>query len=116
MMEDRRFTCKDILSGGVHLDKAQHPPRQPRALIKEWFYHWDTSPVPNATIIQKWMAVYKIQLLQHSPYFPDLAPADYFLFQKELAGCGLTPRASKRSWRGSFRNIGIYKFAITPRQ
>jgi len=36
----------------------------------------------NATIIKQFLAQQKVTVLDHPPYSPDLAPADYFLFPK----------------------------------
>jgi transposase len=36
----------------------------------------------NATIVKQFLAQEKVTVLEHRPYSPDLAPADYFLFRK----------------------------------
>jgi hypothetical protein len=44
-------------------------------------------------IFKNWLATQEIQLLPHHSYSPNLAPADFFLFQKvkeQLAGLHLT--------------------------
>jgi histone-lysine N-methyltransferase SETMAR len=57
--------------------------------------------------------------LEHLPYSPDLAPADYFLFRRmkeELAGIRLTPETLKKTWDGVTRSIGVDKFAAAFRR
>jgi hypothetical protein len=86
-----------------------------QGLIKELFFHWNNAPVPPADIIQTWMAVNKIQLLQHPPYLLDLAPADYFLFwrvKEKLAGIFLTPKSLNKIWEEVIQNIDIDEFVI----
>ena len=43
----------------------------------DWFLLHD-----NATIVKQFLAQRKAHVLDHPPYSPDLAPADYFLFPK----------------------------------
>ena len=40
----------------------------------------DNTQSHNATIIKQFLAQQKVTVLDHPPYSPDLAPADYFLF------------------------------------
>src|SRR5215469_8012459 len=40
----------------------------------------DNAPSHNATIVKQFLAQRKVAVLNHLPYSPDLAPADYFLF------------------------------------
>jgi hypothetical protein len=49
--------------------------------LQQWWFHWDIAPVHTAAIIKELMAAKGIQLLEHLPYLPDLAPAD-FLFRR----------------------------------
>jgi len=48
----------------------------------DWFLLHDNAPSPNATIVKQFLAQRKLTVLDHPPYSPDLAPADYFLFPK----------------------------------
>jgi len=50
-------------------------------LVTGSFLH-DNSPSHNATIVKQFLALRKVTVLDHPPYSPDLAPADYFLFPK----------------------------------
>jgi len=49
----------------------------------DWFLLHDNAPSHNATIVKQILAQRKVALLDHPPYSPDLAPADYVLFPKE---------------------------------
>jgi len=56
----------------------------------DWFLLYDNALSPNATIVKQFLAQRKVTVLDHPPYSPDLAPADYFLFPKvksHLKGC-----------------------------
>ena len=48
----------------------------------DWFLLQDNAPSHNATIVKQFLAQRKVTVLDHPPYSPDLAPADYFLFPK----------------------------------
>jgi len=48
----------------------------------DWFLLHDNAPSHNATIVKQFLAQPKVTVLDHPPYSPDLAPADYFLFPK----------------------------------
>jgi len=56
----------------------------------DWFLLHDNAPSHNATIVKQFLAQRKVTVLDHPPYLPNLAPADYFLFPKvksHLKGC-----------------------------
>jgi len=42
----------------------------------------DNAPSHNATIFKQFLAQRKVTVLDHPPYSPDVAPADYLLFPK----------------------------------
>jgi len=48
----------------------------------DWFLLHDNALSHNATIVKQSLAQRKVTVLDHPPYSPDLAPADYFLFPK----------------------------------
>ena len=48
----------------------------------DWFLLHDNAPSYNATTVKQFLAQRKMTVFDHSPYSPDLAPADYFLFPK----------------------------------
>jgi len=48
----------------------------------DWFLLHDNAPSHNATVVKQFLAQQKVTVLNHPPYSPDFAPADYSLFQK----------------------------------
>jgi hypothetical protein len=70
-------------------------------------------PLLRCGIFKNWLAAKEIQLLPHPPCPPDLAPADFFLFQKvkeQLAGLHLTQESLRSVWEGVTRTIAEDKF------
>jgi hypothetical protein len=49
---------------------------------KSWILHHDNAPAHTAFSAKEFLASKQITVLKHSPYLPDLAPSDFFLFQK----------------------------------
>ena len=47
-----------------------------------WALHHDNAPAYTALNIGQFLAEKSIATLKHPPYFPDLAPCDFFLFPK----------------------------------
>jgi histone-lysine N-methyltransferase SETMAR len=54
--------------------------KRPAMAAQQSWFHWDNAPVHTAASVKEWMATKGIQVLEHPPYSPDLAPADFFLF------------------------------------
>ena len=53
-------------------------------------------------------------MIQHPPYSPDLAPADFFLFPKvkeQLAGITLTRQSFRSTWDRVLKTISAAEFA-----
>jgi len=48
----------------------------------DWFLLHDNTPSHNATNVKQFLAQWKVTVLDHPLYSPDLAPADYFVFPK----------------------------------
>jgi hypothetical protein len=89
--------------------------KQKRANLMEqdWFFHWDNAPVHTAAVVQDWFDARYIQRLNHPPYLPDLAPAD-FLFRRvkeQLSGISLNQETLKKNWEGVMRTITVEDFA-----
>jgi histone-lysine N-methyltransferase SETMAR len=85
----------------------------------EWFLHWDNAPVHTAATVTDWLAARHVKLIEHPPYSPDLAPADFFLFpkvKKELAGLTLMRESFKKDWEGAVRTLSAADFAEAFRQ
>ena len=62
--------------------------RKRPALFKSghWHFHQDNAPVHNSTLVTDYLSKMGIKTLPQSPYSPDLAPCDFWLFPK-LRGC-----------------------------
>ncbi len=70
-------------------------------------------------MIINWTMARQFQVLQHLPYPPDLAPADFFLLsrvKRELAGFTLTQKTFKKEWEGPMRNLLAADFATAFQQ
>ena len=52
------------------------------AELGNWFLQHNDAPSHNATIIKRFLAKKSLTLSYHHPYWPGVAPADYFLFPK----------------------------------
>jgi histone-lysine N-methyltransferase SETMAR len=65
------------------------------------------------------MAARQFKVIEHPPYSPDLAPADFFLFPKvkrELAGLTLTTETFKKEWEGAAKTLKAADFATAFRR
>jgi hypothetical protein len=79
-----------------------------------WF-HWDNLPVHTAAMVTNWMAARRFQIIEHSLYSPDLAPANFFLFprvKRELA-CKTLIQETLMEWEGAVRTLSLADFAMT---
>jgi histone-lysine N-methyltransferase SETMAR len=77
-------------------------------------YHWDNAPVHTAAMVSNWFDAHSVQRLEHPPYSPDLALADFFLFRKvkeELGGQSLDQETIKNAWEGVTRSLSVVNFA-----
>ena len=56
----------------------------------QWWFHQDNAPCYLSTLVTTWMAEKGMELVQHSPYSPDIVPRDFFFFprMKESLGSG----------------------------
>jgi histone-lysine N-methyltransferase SETMAR len=93
--------------------------KRPNKAAQQWFFHWDNAPVHTAAVVQDWMAARDFRLIDHPPYSPDLAPADFFLFptiKRQLAGKTLTQGTFKTMWEGAARSIAKEAYATAFRR
>ena len=62
--------------------------RKRPALFKsgQWHFRQDNAPVHNSILVTHYLTKMSIKTVCHSPYSPDLAPCDFWLFPK-LRGC-----------------------------
>jgi histone-lysine N-methyltransferase SETMAR len=47
-----------------------------------WILHHDNALAHNALSVKTFLVKHKIPVLEHPPYSPDLAPYDFFYFQR----------------------------------
>ena len=52
----------------------------------QWHFQQDNAPVHNSILVTDYLAKMGIKTVPHSPYSPDLASCDFWLFTK-LRGC-----------------------------
>jgi hypothetical protein len=82
--------------------------KRPEMAAGDWWFHWGKVPVHTTAMVTNWMAAKQFQVLEHLPYSPDLALADFFLFpevKKELACLTLTKETFKKEWEGAARTL-----------
>ena len=49
---------------------------------KSWLLHRDNAPAHKAISVRQLLVKKQITALDHPPYFPDLAPCDFWIFPK----------------------------------
>ena len=67
----------------------------------EWILHWDNSPLHTARSTASFLSKRGIRTLEHPPYSPDLAPAEFFLFptvKAALSGDTIGGQTVKTDW------------------
>jgi hypothetical protein len=57
-------------------------------MSQQWFIDWDNARVHTAAVVSSWFDAHGAQRLEHAPYSPSLAPADFFLLKKNKMGAG----------------------------
>jgi hypothetical protein len=84
-------------------------------MSQQWFFHWDNAPLLIAAMVSSWCNARGVQWLEHLPYLPNLAPADFFLLKKKpkwgLAGRSLDQDGIKNAWEGVTRSLIAVDFA-----
>jgi histone-lysine N-methyltransferase SETMAR len=93
--------------------------KRPMVTAGTWWFHWHNTPVHTAIVVTNWMVARLFQIIEHPPYSPDIAPADFFLFpsvKRELAGKTLTQDTLKKEWEGAVRTILAADFATVFRR
>ena len=92
----KQLPCSDQLSLsklGRRMPVTTHPSRSTPL-------PWDNALVHIAAIVKDWFTTNGLQLLEFTPYSPDLDPADFFLFRRvkeELAGLSLDQQSLKNA-------------------
>jgi transposase len=65
------------------VSNGKYPPLITSSIkIKQIFLHHDNAPAHASLLIRDFLAKHETTVLPQPPYSPDLAPADFFLFQK----------------------------------
>ncbi|GBM10250.1 hypothetical protein AVEN_177512-1 [Araneus ventricosus] len=56
--------------------------RSEKWATNDWFLFHDNAPPHSALIVKKYLVRHSVTTLEHPPYSPDLAPADFYLFPR----------------------------------
>ena len=95
----------DVLANFLKVLKCKRPNI---SSANDFFFHMDNCSIHTAGITKEFMAKRGFNVLEHPPYSPDLAPADYFLFPKVkdlLAGVEGNGASPKCRWERAVRMI-----------
>ncbi|GFV24023.1 mariner Mos1 transposase [Trichonephila clavipes] len=57
---------------------------------KSWIFHQDNALAHSALSVKRFLTKHRIPVLEHSPYSPDLAPCDFYLFPKGKSALKIT--------------------------
>ncbi|VVC34328.1 Hypothetical protein CINCED_3A000742 [Cinara cedri] len=84
-------TVRKILHEELHMTKVFLATLRERVRKKRpelwknnsWILHQDNAPAHNALSVKQYLAGKRTPVLEHAPYWPDLAPCDFFLFPKK---------------------------------
>jgi histone-lysine N-methyltransferase SETMAR len=93
--------------------------KRPEMAAGNWWFHWDNTPVHTTAMVKDWIAARQFKVIEHPPYSPDLAPANFFLFPKvkrELASLTLTKETFKKEWEGAAKTLKAADFATAFRR
>ncbi|QQP38946.1 Mariner transposase, partial [Caligus rogercresseyi] len=82
---------KDVMN--MFLKKFKE--KRPEMAKRDWYFHFDNAPCHTANSTKELLAKKGIKVIDHPPYSPDLAPADFFYFP--------VMRRYSRAWRSSTR-------------
>ncbi len=91
---DRHVTIRDIAEAG-------------------WLLHMDNCSSHMAKITKEFIAAKSIRLINHPPYSPNLAPADFVLFpkaKKNIAGIPIIGNTVKKGWEGVCHRLSTDDF------
>jgi len=81
----------------------------------DWILHHDNAPAHTSHLVQQFLAKHGTAQLQQLPYSPDLAPCDFFLFQrlkKVLKGHRFEATENIK-WNSTKTLLGILKEEFT---
>jgi histone-lysine N-methyltransferase SETMAR len=69
---------QDVLAGLEDAVRKKKPELWGKQI---WMLHHDNA-MAHASLIRNYLAEHQTTVLSHPPYFPELAPTDFFLFPK----------------------------------
>ncbi|QQP37512.1 Mariner Mos1 transposase, partial [Caligus rogercresseyi] len=78
-----------------------------------WYFHFDNAPCHTANSTNEFLAQKGIRVIDHPPYSPDLAPADFFYFpvmKKMLEGVEIVDKRVQKEWTRVERAIPEDRF------
>ncbi len=58
-------------------------------MSQQCFFDWDNASVHTDAVVSSWFDAHGVQRLEHAPYLPNMAPADYFLLKKAKMRAGM---------------------------
>ncbi|QQP36253.1 Mariner Mos1 transposase, partial [Caligus rogercresseyi] len=80
---------------------------------KDWYFHFNNAPCHMANSTKEFLAKKGIKVIDHPPYSPDLAPADFFYFpvmKKMLEGVEIVDKSVQKEWTRVGRTIPEDRF------
>ncbi len=57
-------------------------------MSQQWFFNWDNARVHTVAVVSSWFDAQGVERLEHAPYSPILALADFVLLKKNKMGSG----------------------------
>ena len=79
---DRESTRNTMLRFLREFRKRYRPKRPALFKSGQWYFQQDNAPVHNSILVTDYLTKMGIKTVPHSPYSPDLAPCDFWLFHK----------------------------------
>ncbi|QQP55058.1 Uncharacterized protein FKW44_008107, partial [Caligus rogercresseyi] len=80
---------------------------------RDWYFHFDNAPCHTANSTKEFLTKKGIKVIDHPPYSPDLAPADFFYFpvmKKMLEGVEIVDKSVQKEWTWVGRAIPEDRF------
>ncbi|QQP54505.1 Uncharacterized protein FKW44_007355 [Caligus rogercresseyi] len=103
---------KDVMN--MFLNKFKE--KRPEMAKRDWYFHLDNAPCHTANSTKEFLAKKGIKVIDHPPYSPDLAPADFFYFPVMKKGVEIVDKSVQKEWtrvgffpRIFIRNSLVYK-------
>ncbi|QQP55844.1 Mariner Mos1 transposase, partial [Caligus rogercresseyi] len=100
---------KDVMN--MFLKKFKE--KLPEMAKRDWYFHFDNAPCHTANSTKEFLAKKGIKVIDHPPYSPDLASADFFYFpvmKKMLEGVEIVDKSVQKDWTRVGRAIPEDRF------